>query len=140
MRLLPVPASDNFPTLSTGGAPQTNVPEAGSNIRGMRCSSRRGRTPRCLGAVAVAVGGNAGGDTAPASIVSAVSFDASAAPRPSAVPSSDLCRPDPAMSARASSSTSSNLSCFTAPMEYAHTPTAKPASTTPVMALCSLNG
>ena len=46
---------------------------------------------------------------------------------------------DPA-SARASSSTSSNVSCFTAFIEYAHAPAANPAITTPVAAFLHLYG
>lgn len=40
----------------------------------------------------------------------------------------------------ASSSTSAKLSCFTAAMEYAHTPTTNAAIVTPVMAFRTLNG
>ena len=40
----------------------------------------------------------------------------------------------------ASSSTSAKLSCFTAAMEYAHTPTTNPAIVTPVIAFRTLNG
>jgi len=40
----------------------------------------------------------------------------------------------------ASSSTSAKLSCFTAAMEYAHTPTTNAAIVTPVMAFRALNG
>jgi hypothetical protein len=40
----------------------------------------------------------------------------------------------------ASSSTSAKLSCFTAAMEYAHTPTTTAAIVTPVMAFRTLKG
>lgn len=40
----------------------------------------------------------------------------------------------------ASSSTSAKLSCFTAAMEYAHTPTTNAAIVTPVMAFRALKG
>ena len=47
---------------------------------------------------------------------------------------------DELASALASSSTSEKSSCLTALIEYAHTPTAKEARTTPVMALRTLKG
>ena len=137
--------SPNFPTLSTGGAPHTNVPVDGSKTRGRRCSSRGGRTPR-RGLDAgddVGGGGSDAGVDKPASADETSAASDTLAPFPAALvaPSSAvLWRPEPAMSARASSSTSSKASCLTAPIEYAHTPTENAASAAPVRALRSRKG
>ena len=137
-RDVPNPVVPSFPTLSTGGALQTRVPVRGSRTLGNQRSSSGGRIPRRVTAPGGGIEDAATVDVAGGGTT--LAFDTSAAPLASAAPSSDFCIPDPAMSARASSSTSPKSSCFTAPMEYAHTPTANPASARPVSALRSLKG
>ena len=141
-------ASPHLPILSTDGAPQMNVLVFGSSERGYRLWKSEASTP--LGGGDAFVGGEGstgmtattpgftGRTVAPASgaalCVLSAAFVSATETAPWTAEAPDLAR------ARASSSTSVKTSCLTAPMEYAHTPTAKPASTTPVMALRSRNG
>lgn len=138
-------ASPNLPTRSTGGAPQMSVFVPGCKTRGCRSTSQRANTPRTSPAAAppsragvealLVVAGvvwTVGGDweTMPFDELGedGVAIEAGAVACAFSSPRRALRR------AFASSSTSSNVSCFTARMEYHQTPTANEPTRRPVRA------
>jgi hypothetical protein len=138
-----------LPILSTGGAPHMNVFRTGSSRRGKRLSSAGARIPLLFKNEKVEVVGDCcdmcGNDdwgllpsTAKGDCPSELEEPAAWTPFTFS-PSSILVTRDRA-NALASSSTSSKLSCLTALIEYAHTPTAKAAINAPVMAFRTRKG
>lgn len=138
-------ASPNLPTRSTGGAPQMSVFVPRCKTRGCHSTSQRANTPRTSPAAAtpsragveamVVVAGvvwTVGGDweTMPFDELGedGVAIEAGAVACAFSSPRRALRR------AFASSSTSSNVSCFTARMEYHQTPTANEPTRRPVRA------
>lgn len=121
-----------LPTLSTGGAPHTRVLLDGSNHQGFNRDDKRPRLsePSSTSDDDIDAGECTGGDR-DTPIPAAAPTIAAPLPFLSLSSSSRLVIPDPT-SAFASSSMSSKTSCLTALIEYAHTPTAKPATAIPV--------
>lgn len=133
-------ASPNLPTRSTGGASQMSVFVPGCKTRGCRSTSQRANTPRTsptaatpsragvealvvVASVVWIVGG--GWETTP---YDELGEEVGAVACAFSSPRRALRR------AFASSSTSSNVSCFTARMEYHQTPTANEPTRRPVRA------